>query len=107
LRRNLKRTFLPQNHPLYEVQYRELKADALQVFEPQLLNACVVEANNPAHVEPGELRKIEELDDYGKVKIVRWIGQESFVKQMGRPGRRVIGFKTDQGYVNTSGQFLR
>jgi len=105
--RNLKRTFLPQNHPLYEVQYRELKADALQVFEPQLLNACVIEANNPAHVEPGELRKIEELDDYGKVKIVRWIGQESFVKQMGRPGRRVIGFKTDQGYVNTSGQFLR
>ena len=77
--RNLKRTFLPQNHPLYEVQYRELKADALQVFEPQLLNACVIEANNPAHVEPGELRKIEELDDYGKVKIVRWIGQESFV----------------------------
>src|SRR6516164_826427 len=90
--RNLKRTFLPQTHPLYEVQFRELKADALQVLEPQLLNACVVEANNPAHVPRGELRKIEELDDYGAVKTIRFIGPESFVKAMGRPGRRVKSF---------------
>jgi hypothetical protein len=85
--RNLKRTFLPPAHDLYQVQYRQLEADALQVFEPQLLQACVVEANNPAHVPPGELRKIEELDEYGKLKTIKWIGQESFVKAMGRPGR--------------------
>src|SRR5262245_19805806 len=91
--RTIKRTFLPQNHPLYQVQMRELKADALQVFEPQVLQACVVEANNPAHLEPGELKKIEEFDEYGKVKTIRWIGQESFVKQMGRPGRRVVKFR--------------
>jgi hypothetical protein len=90
--RNLKRTFLPQNHDLYQVQYRQLKSDALQVFEPQLLQACVAEANNPAHVPPGELRKVEELDEYGKLKTIRWVGQESFVKAMGRPGRRVLGF---------------
>src|SRR6266540_466242 len=90
--RNLKRTFLPQNHDLYQVQFRQLKADALQILEPQLLNACVVEANNPAHVPPGELRKVEELDEYGKLKTIRWIGQESFVKAMGRPGRRVVKF---------------
>src|SRR5215831_12232706 len=100
--RNLKRTFLPQNHDLYQVQYRALQADALAVFEPQLLQACVVEANNPAHVPPGELRKIEEYDEYGKVKTIRFIGQESFVKQMGRPGRRVVGFRTYDGFVNTS-----
>ena len=58
--RNLKRTFLPQNHDLYQVQFRQLPADVLQVFEPQLLQACVVECNNPAHVPPGELRKVEE-----------------------------------------------
>src|SRR5262249_52886509 len=66
--RTLKRTFLPRNHDLYQVQYRELKADALQALEPQLLNAVVVEANNPAHVPVGELRKLERLDEYGKVK---------------------------------------
>src|SRR6266508_650745 len=93
--RNLKRTFLPQNHDLYQVQYRQLEADALQVLEPQLLQACVVEANNPAHVAPGELRKVEELDEYGKLKTIRFVGQESFVKQMGRSGRRVKSFLFD------------
>jgi hypothetical protein len=85
--RNLKRTFLPPAHDLYQVQYRRLEADALQVFEPQLLQACVVEANNPLHVPLGELRKVEEHDEYGKVRMIKWIGQESFVKQMMRPGR--------------------
>jgi hypothetical protein len=91
--RNLKRTFLPQNHPLYEVQYRQLKSDALGVLEPQLLSAVVKEANNPAHVPAGELRKIEEIDPYGQVKTINWIGQDCFVKQMGRPGRRVVKFR--------------
>jgi hypothetical protein len=91
--RNLKRTFLPPAHDLYQVQFRQLKADTLGIFEPQLLSACVTEANNPAHVPPGELRKVEEFDEYGKLKTIRWIGQESFVKQMGRPGRRVVKFR--------------
>src|SRR5262249_28990195 len=60
--RTIKHTFLPQNHPLYEVQYRALKADALGVLEPQLLKAAVTEANNPIHVPEGELRKVEEFD---------------------------------------------
>ena len=50
--RNLKRTFLPQTHPLYEVQFRQLKADALGILEPQLLSAVITEANNPIHVSP-------------------------------------------------------
>ena len=94
--RNLKRTFLPQNHDLYQVQFRQLPADVLGVFEPQLLNACIVEANNPAHVPPGELRKIEEYDQYGQVKTIRFVGPECFVKQMGRPGRRVKSFLFDR-----------
>ena len=93
--RNLKRTFLPQTHDLYQVQFRQLPADILQVFEPQLLTAVVTEAYNPAHVPPGELRKIEEYDEYGKVRTIKFIGQESFVKAMGRPGRRVKSFLFD------------
>ena len=38
--RTLKRTFLPPVHELYQVQYRQLKADALGVLEKQLLDAC-------------------------------------------------------------------
>jgi len=94
--RTIKRTFLPQNHPLYEVQYRQLKADALGVLEPQLLEACLVEANNPVHVPEGQLRKIEELDEYGKVRMIKFIGQHSFVREMMRPGRRVKSFLFDR-----------
>lgn len=90
--RQLKRTFLPQNHPLYKVQMRGLRSDALAAIEPQVLQAAVVEANNPAHVPPGELRKIERIDEYGKVKFIDFIGQDFFVKQMMRPGRRVVRF---------------
>ena len=90
--RQLKRTFLPPAHDLYQVQYGSLRSDALQALEAQLLQAVVQEANNPAHVPPGELRKIERFDEYGKVKHIDWIGQESFVKQMTRPGRRVVKF---------------
>jgi len=93
--RTIKKTFLPQNHELYRIQFRGLPADVLNPFEAQLLNAVVVEANNPAHVPPGELRKIEELDEYGKLKTIRWVGRESFVKEMGRPGRRVKSFLFD------------
>src|SRR5262249_14600810 len=90
--RIIKRTFLPPAHDLYQVNYRGLRADALQALEPQLLQAAVIEANNPAHVPRGELKKLEEMDEYGKVRSIRYIDQESFVKQMGRPGRRVVGF---------------
>jgi hypothetical protein len=80
--RTIKRTFLPQNQFVSGVDARQLKADALRALEPQVLNAAVVEANNPAHVPPGELRKIEELDLYGQLKFIRWIGQDCVVKQM-------------------------
>jgi hypothetical protein len=59
--RTLKRTFLPQNHPLYAVQWRDregLRSDALQVLVPQLLDACVKNAHNPRTVPPGEFREI-------------------------------------------------
>jgi hypothetical protein len=85
--RTPKRTFLPQNHPLYKVNMRGLPADALQGFEPQVLKAAVKEANNPAHLAPGEIRAINRLDEVGRVKWIDFIGQESFVKQMMRPGR--------------------
>jgi hypothetical protein len=90
--RQLKRTFLPESHDLFKVQYRGLKADALDALEPQLLKAVVQEAVNPLHVPPGQLKKIERFDEYGKVKCIDFIGQESFVKQMMRPGRRVVRF---------------
>ena len=87
---------------LYQPNYRGMPSDALAVFGPQLLEAAVKEANNPAHVPPGELRKIERLDETGRVRYIDWIGQDSFVKDMMRPGRRVVSFTTDRGKYNAS-----
>ena len=79
---------------------------ALKIFEPQVLKACVKEYQNPNNVPLGELRKIERKDGFGNTKI-EFVGRESFVKAMGRPGRRVVSFRTDQGYVDASGRGLR
>jgi hypothetical protein len=100
--RTFKRMFLPPAHGLYKIQYRNLRDDSISLrnLEPQLLSACVTEAYNPAHVPKGELKQINELDAYGRVSSTRFIGQESFVKQMGRPGRRVKAINTmDHGLM--------
>ena len=81
-----KKAFIPRNHELRQFSLDDVRGDALTVLEPQILNAAVVEANNPLNVPPGELKKIERLDEYGKVRTIDFIGQEHFVKQMGRPG---------------------
>ena len=86
--RQLKRTFLPPAHDLYQVQYRSLRSDALGAIEPQLLQACVTEAVNPAHVAPGEFKEIVTVDPRTGYKEHRFIGPESFVKGMTIPGRR-------------------
>jgi hypothetical protein len=86
--RTIKRTFLPQNHDLYKVNYRGLKADALDALEPQLLATAKVEAFNPATVEPGEFRMIIKRDPRNGYEERQFIGPRSFVYDMGRPGRR-------------------
>ena len=98
--RQLKHSFLPQNHELFPVQMRALPDDALDVIETQVVQASVKEAVNPAHLAPGEIRPIERRDALGN-KTIDWIGQESFVKAMTRPGRRVIGFRTPHGLEMT------
>jgi hypothetical protein len=97
---------LPRGHELRKVKVYELRNDVIDVLEPQLLKACRTEAYNADSVPPGEMRRVVEVDQ-GGTKIVRWIGQESFVKEMGRPGRRVVSFRTDQGFVDASGRALR
>src|SRR6516164_830425 len=93
--RLLKKTFIPQTHDLYKVQMRQLPDDVLAGFEQMLLPACRTEAFNPATVPRGEIREIVKTDANG-LKVRHFIGQDCFVKQMGRPGRRVKSFLFDR-----------
>jgi hypothetical protein len=95
--RTLKRQFLPQVHPLYKVNYRSLPDEALSNFEKQLIPACIQEANNPAHVPPGQFKEIKRYNEYGQHQFTDFIGPESFVRGMMRAGRRVLGFRTPHG----------
>jgi hypothetical protein len=97
---------LPDEHKLKQVQYRGLSDSALDALEPQLYRAVHDEARNPNTVPPGEFRRVVNLDSNG-LKIVEFIGQESFVKAFTRPGRRVTSFRTDQGFMDVSGRPLR
>jgi hypothetical protein len=104
--RLLKKTFIPPNHDLYQVNMRGLPDDALAGIEQMLLPACKTEAFNPLTVPRGEMREVVRTDQNG-LKVRNFIGQESFVRGMMRPGRRVVSFRTDQGYVDASGRGLR
>jgi hypothetical protein len=95
--RTIKRTFLG-HHELGKINMRGLPDEVLPRFERQVIDAALVEAYNPKNNAPGEtLRKIEELDDDGKVCQIRFVGEECFTKQLGREGRRVISFTSDKG----------
>jgi hypothetical protein len=94
--RMFKKSFL-NHHPLAKINMRGLPDDVLPQFEAQVLEAVPKEAYNPASVPEGELRRVERLDQTGRVAEINWIGQTSFVKDMGRPGRRVVSFTTDRG----------
>jgi hypothetical protein len=97
---------LPPDHQLRKVQYRRLDSAIFDNFEPQLLRACRQEAYNPATVPPGEYRKVVELDGNG-MRMVRWVGQRSFIEDFKPPVRRVVSFLTPHGRVNASGSPVR
>jgi hypothetical protein len=82
--RTIKRTFLPPAHDLYKVQYRGLKADALEVLEPQLLATAKVEAFNPNTVTPGEFREIVKVNPHNGSKERHFIGPRHFTWDMTR-----------------------
>jgi hypothetical protein len=105
--RTMKKTFLPSTHPLSKVNMRGLPADALNPIWGELKPAVIKEAWNPMNVPPGELREIVKTDHRNGMKVHHFIGQESFVKQMMRPGRRVISFSTSNGRYDASGRPLR
>jgi hypothetical protein len=108
-RRNLAvkaRRLLPEGHEMREVPFRKLADDVLDRFEPQLIKDCGQAAYRADSVPLGQMRRVEETDSNGH-KEVKWIGQQCFVRDMMPPSRLVLGFRTPQGFLNTSGRFLR
>jgi hypothetical protein len=98
--------FLPEGHELRSIPIHKLAADAYEVYEKQILDAAADSAWRPDAVPKGTIERRTKTDDFG-LKIISYLGEESFVREMGRPGRRVASFCGPHGYITASGRPLR
>jgi hypothetical protein len=76
------------------VKFSQLPEEAFNIAETQVYADAIAAATNPTDLEAGELRQVTKTDPTTGVRTIVFYGKESFVKQMGRPGRRVKSFRT-------------
>jgi hypothetical protein len=78
---------LPGTNKLRQVQIRQLPAAALGKFEDLIYPAAKAEAYSADSVPDGEMRKVVEIEPNNGLKIIKFIGQRSFVHDFTQPGR--------------------
>jgi len=79
-----------------KVKLSELPQSAFDIAETTIYNDATSAAATPVDLKAGELRMVTKIDPTTGVRSNVFYGTESFVKQMGRPGRRVQSFRTMQ-----------
>jgi hypothetical protein len=82
---------------LRKLKLWSMSPEVFAAFEPQIYDACTKAVARNDTVPPGEMREIVRVDPVTGFREVRFYGQESFVKAMNRPGRRVVKFRTSDG----------
>jgi hypothetical protein len=75
-------------HELYKLNFDALPTDVLHSFANQLLPAVERAASDASTVEPGTSRQTTEDTSFGRQ--TKFLGQESFIKSMKTPNRRVV-----------------
>jgi hypothetical protein len=65
--------------------------------QPQIYDACAKAVAHNDTVPPGEMREVVRINPENGFKEIRFYGQRSFVADLGRPGRRVVKFRTSDG----------
>jgi hypothetical protein len=83
---------LPSSHDLAEIRADELGSAVLDNFEPGLLIETVSEGLRPSfeNLPPdGSLVARNRVDNATNERSVEYFGRESFIRGMGREGRRV------------------
>jgi hypothetical protein len=88
-------TKLKSYSPVWKsVKFSQLPEEAFGIAETQVYADAAAAAANPSDLEAGELRMVTKIDPATGVRSNVFYGKESFVKSMGRPGRRVASFRT-------------
>jgi hypothetical protein len=88
---------LPSDHQLRKVKYWDLRNDAFEALEPDLLRAVAEHGRrNDSVPYNAPLRMVEERGENGTV-IHKFLGQRSFVHDFKSPVRYVTSFTTPHG----------
>jgi hypothetical protein len=105
-RRNMSasaKKLLPTDHKLRRVKYWDLKQDAYEALEPDLLRAVTEHGHRNDSVPfDAPLRQVTETSQNGTV-ITKFLGQRSFVEDFKSVPRKVAYFRTPQGPIRTDG----
>jgi hypothetical protein len=96
---------LPGDNRLRHVKIWDLPQAALSEFENLIYPQAKAEAHRPDSVPPGQMRKVHRPTAGGH-EIIEWVGKDSFVRDFSSPVRLVLGFRTPEGIMNTSGRYL-
>jgi hypothetical protein len=86
---------LPPGHELSEIRADSISHEPVVFanFEKMLLRAATAEGQTPSHAnlpEDGSLISRNRVDSETGEKHLDWYGRESFIRDIGRPGHRVL-----------------
>ena len=84
------RKYIPSGEEIARVRFDSTMVDSVvPKFSEMMRSAVERNLYRTDNMEPGEMRPVLETDPNTGAKIRSWIGPTSFVKEMGRPCRRV------------------
>jgi hypothetical protein len=94
---------LPGEDKLRQTKYWDLRADALDVMETQLMRAVHTFATSNDSVPAGSMREVVTTGRHGE-KVHSFLGTRSFIHDFVAPIRKVAYFRTSTGPIRTDGR---
>jgi hypothetical protein len=92
-RRRLATEFRIHSPQWKDVKMSDLPDGAFDNIEKAIYADAAAAALSPTDLGDGEFRKVTKTDPDTGLKQIHWYGNHSFIKDLGRPGRRVVGFR--------------
>ena len=93
-RKRMATALKPHSTVWKDAKLSKLDDHTFGIAEDAIYADAAVAAANPVDLGAGELRMVTKVDPTTGVRSNMFYGKESFVKGMGRPGRRVQSFRT-------------
>jgi hypothetical protein len=84
------RKYIPRGEQIAQVDFDELPDAVVPKFAELMRAAVGRNITRTDNMQPGEMRSVLVTDENTGQQIREWIGPDSFVKEMGRPCRRVL-----------------